>query len=70
MLAKKYPDGQILHTTKPDSDNCKKVFMDALTQIGMWGDDCQVCSWFGEKFYAARGQASGALIQVFRMEES
>jgi Holliday junction resolvase RusA-like endonuclease len=69
MLARKYPGGAILHTAKPDSDNTKKAVMDALTQIGMWRDDALVCSWFGDKYYAARGQASGALIQIFVHKE-
>lgn len=32
------------HQKKPDLDNVVKAAKDALTQIGAWGDDCQVCS--------------------------
>lgn len=32
------------HTSKPDADNVLKAALDALTQIGLWHDDSQVCS--------------------------
>ncbi len=31
------------HTTKPDRDNVEKACLDALTAIGVWKDDSQVC---------------------------
>lgn len=40
------------HTAKPDSDNVLKAALDALTQIGVWTDDSQVCSLEVVKFYA------------------
>lgn len=30
------------HTGKPDVDNLAKAVMDAMTQLGFWGDDSQV----------------------------
>ncbi len=30
------------HTQNPDDDNLKKAVQDALTQSGIWQDDCQV----------------------------
>jgi Holliday junction resolvase RusA-like endonuclease len=32
------------HTGKPDTDNLSKAVMDALTHLGFWHDDGQVCS--------------------------
>lgn len=52
------------HTKKCDLDNfCKAVF-DALTQIGMWVDDCQVCELTTKKTYAAN---PGAAIEVMEL---
>lgn len=69
LLRKKDPDGLIPHTAKPDSDNAAKAVLDALTAIGMWRDDSLVCSLIAEKFYAARGKPSGALVQIFVYKE-
>lgn len=70
LLRKKDPDGLIPHTAKPDTDNAAKAVLDALTAIGMWRDDALVASLSVEKHYAARGQASGALIQIFVPKEA
>jgi len=69
LLRKRDPDCTIPHTAKPDSDNAAKAVLDCLTSIGMWRDDALVCSLIAEKNYAARGQASGALIQIFTQED-
>jgi Holliday junction resolvase RusA-like endonuclease len=68
LLTRKSPDGQIPHTAKPDADNALKAVMDCLTGIGMWRDDALVCSSTVEKYYAAKTQRSGAVIQIFRKE--
>jgi Holliday junction resolvase RusA-like endonuclease len=68
-MRKSDPEGQIPHTAKPDSDNALKAVMDCMTQLGMWRDDALVCSTIVEKFYAAKAQAPGAVIQVFRRED-
>jgi crossover junction endodeoxyribonuclease RusA len=31
------------HIQKPDRDNLEKAVMDALTDLGVWEDDCQAC---------------------------
>lgn len=31
------------HAQKPDRDNCEKAVLDALTGLGVFKDDCQVC---------------------------
>jgi Holliday junction resolvase RusA-like endonuclease len=38
--------------TKPDFDNCAKAVADALTQLGFWRDDSQVCEHVFVKRYA------------------
>jgi len=69
LMRKKDPDGLIPHTSKPDSDNCMKAVMDALTQIGMWRDDSQVCNQTVTKSYAGKNGQAGALIQIYRIDE-
>jgi Holliday junction resolvase RusA-like endonuclease len=55
------PDGLIPHTVKPDRDNLDKAVLDALTQVGMWRDDCQVCGGKVEKYYHTRGGRPGVV---------
>ena len=40
-------------TSKPDTDNLQKLLKDAMTRLGFWRDDAQVCSEICEKFWAA-----------------
>ena len=56
MKAKRYPDGLIPHTKKPDGDNITKVVFDSVNQLGglVWGDDCQVSSHDTNKYYSER----------------
>ena len=56
-------DAPYWHTVKPDRDNAEKAVLDCLTQIGMWHDDCQVCSGPVEKVWAKTG---GATITISR----
>jgi Holliday junction resolvase RusA-like endonuclease len=49
------------HTNKPDRDNLDKCVLDALTSIGAWNDDCQVCAGYISKQYSP---ISGAKISV------
>lgn len=66
------PDAPKYHTTKPDRDNCEKAVCDALTQIGMLKDDCQVCCGPVEKRYAPCLEKSkpGCWVEIQRMENS
>jgi len=43
--------GEIQHTTKPDSDNVLKAAKDAMNGI-VWIDDCQVVRTHIEKYYS------------------
>ncbi len=50
---------------KPDIDNLLKAVMDALTQIGAWHDDAQVCQIIVRKrFCEIEEQAQGAQITI------
>lgn len=49
-------------TTKPDADNLWKPVMDALTNIGIWKDDCQVDTNGIERFWTP--EQSGAHIWI------
>ena len=44
------------HTAKPDRDNSDKAILDTLTNVGIWGDDKQVCDGRIRKLYT---QTSG-----------
>ena len=46
-------DAPSWHTAKPDLDNIEKALKDALSDIRVWGDDCQVCQVTKKKVYVA-----------------
>ena len=69
LLSKKSPEGEIPHTSKPDRDNCEKAVLDAMTTLGFWVDDGQVCGGEVRKLYAKKGAASGARIRVHAFAE-
>lgn len=46
------PGAPVWHTAKPDRDNSDKAVLDALTNLGIWGDDRQVCDGRIRKVYA------------------
>lgn len=56
-------DSPFWHTSKPDRDNLDKCILDTLTTLGMWKDDCQVCSGPITKVYATIS-APGAAITI------
>lgn len=60
------PNAPRYHVVKPDSDNCEKAVMDALTQLGVWRDDSQVCIKTSEKIYT---DEPGAQILVAPFEQ-
>ena len=61
-------DGSPLHhTKKPDSDNCAKAVLDAITQLGgFWHDDSQVSDLHVWKRY---GPKAGAAIEIKEIED-
>lgn len=53
------------HTSRPDRDNLDKAVMDALTTIGFWCDDSQVCAGEVTKIYVE--ERPGAVITVTQL---
>lgn len=60
------PNAPKFHVSKPDRDNCDKGCLDALTNLGVWKDDSQVCDGRIQKLYAT-GQ-TGAAIEIKERE--
>ena len=57
-LSKKERDARLeqgWHTQKPDRDNLEKALMDALSHVGLWDDDAQVCTGNVEKRWSLEG---------------
>lgn len=52
MQTKKYQDGLILHTKRPDLDNVIKAVLDALNSV--LDDDAQVAQINATKYYAEK----------------
>lgn len=57
------------HTIKPDGDNLLKTVMDALKNIGVYKDDCQVYYKTVGKFWTNKENEEGMLIQVYEVVE-
>jgi len=64
LQRRKDPDGPIPHDVKPDKDNLEKAVLDALTGDSWWNDDCQVFAGHTEKYYAAKADDPGCLVEV------
>src|ERR1017187_3069297 len=58
------PNAPRRHTGKPDRDNSDKAVLDALTNLGIWGDDKQVCDGRIQKFYATAPGLAGCSIRI------
>lgn len=56
------PEAPNYHITKPDAENCSKAILDALTDLGVWRDDSQVCDVRTVKQYAVA--ETGAQITI------
>lgn len=57
------------HTSKPDRDNCEKAILDALTTLGIWEDDSQVCCGQVFKRYADHAGLPGAVVVIGEANE-
>ena len=55
------PEAPAWHASKPDIDNIVKAVCDALTTIGLWCDDAQVCRLTASRIY---GDKPGTLLEV------
>lgn len=63
------PNAPVWHTGKPDRDNSDKAVLDALTDLGIWGDDKQVCDGRIQKRYASAIGAPGCKIRISEVLE-
>jgi Holliday junction resolvase RusA-like endonuclease len=61
--------GPIPHMSKPDRDNCDKLLLDALTQIGVWKDDALVSAGVIEKWYASPSIQPGVEVTIYEWVE-
>jgi len=57
------PDAPGAHLAKPDADNLAKAVLDAMTTLGFWRDDSQVCDLYVIKQYA--DTIPGCNVQMF-----
>ena len=55
--------------SKPDADNFAKAVMDAMTVLGFWKDDKDVCDLHPLKYYCNPGQSAGCWITVCELAE-
>ncbi len=69
LLVKSRPDGRIAKATKPDVDNALKAAMDVMTSLAFWRDDAQVYSAHGRKWFCARDEKPGAVIEINWFDE-
>lgn len=82
MLGKKYYDGPILHTVKPDGDDTAKGIQDCLHAgkvfkdgnhykygAGIIKDDSQVAVSIIKKYYTAKGQDPCIQIKIAKLKE-
>tara|TARA_R100000231_G_scaffold75443_1_gene58804 strand:- start:2190 stop:2639 length:450 start_codon:yes stop_codon:yes gene_type:complete len=60
---KKYPDGEILHTKKPDLDNLVKTVLDSLNG-NLIGDDSQIYKFCAQKYYCGKSQTPHTQIKI------
>jgi crossover junction endodeoxyribonuclease RusA len=68
LLRKKDTVDRIAHTCKPDTDNLTKAVMDAITDCGVWVDDCQVFDQHSYKYYAGKNEETGIYLTIKEME--
>jgi Holliday junction resolvase RusA-like endonuclease len=64
LLRRRDPEEPIPHDSKPDRDNLDKAVLDALTQLGFWRDDAQVCAGEVRKFYVSKTGSPHAKIRI------
>ena len=57
------------HTKKPDADNLCKAVMDAMTTLGFWRDDSQVCDLKCRKIYERDRRVAGLALNLHQMGE-
>jgi len=51
------------HIQKPDIDNLVKSTMDAITNLGIWNDDCQVVNLITRKIWVSDGSRLNLILE-------
>jgi len=67
MMTKKYQDGLVLHTKRPDIDNVIKAVLDALNSV--LHDDAQVAKITATKYYAEKHTPARTEITVSKITQ-
>ena len=52
------------HIVKPDKDNLEKAVTDALTDGGIFSDDCIIIRGLTSKTYVTREESAGCLVEI------
>lgn len=61
---------RFMHDGRPDADNLAKAVLDALTGIGAWIDDEQVCELTVRKYWEQPGEnPQGCVIRMAELRE-
>lgn len=64
------PTAPMWCVTKPDRDNLDKALMDALTTLGMWVDDCQVCAGeIRKRYQVGPEERPGVRVRIETLDE-
>ena len=63
------PDAPTLYVKTPDADNLAKAVLDALTTLGLWGDDAQVVDLHITRRWAGIDKRSGCLVLIEEIHE-
>lgn len=69
-MRKKDSNGRIWCDKKPDRDNADKAVLDALTDAGIWRDDCIVCDGRIVKMYHSKDGTPGATVEIYKLEDA
>ena len=59
----------VMHTQKPDIDNYGKAVLDAITESGLWRDDCIVVGGEPSKQWAFNKHKYGVWIAIDTLED-
>lgn len=63
-------DAPVYHTSKPDRDNLDKALLDALKNVQVFRDDCQVAAGTITKLYGMPGQPVGVRVHIVRLQDT
>ncbi len=56
-------------TTRPDTGNVQKMFLDEMTKVGFWIDDAQIVVEHVEKYWAQEGRVEVTIFELTTEKE-